>query len=203
MKASFHTSTRVVRLALLAGLWAAACSPSSNNATGTGGAVTTGGSTETGGTTGSGGTASSGGASSSGGAPGGATATGGSVSGGASGTGGSLANGGDRNGGSTTNSATSTSTSATTSKFPSLTACQTDADCSKGSCTECETGLCKFVVKPPPGTELHLGDGRCWQLKSCTTSADCVATGTTFAISAQCDSSFGAGFCQPRETAGP
>ena len=50
MKASNHKSTRVVGLALLAGLWAAACMPKSNN-TGSGGAVTTGGSTKTGGTT--------------------------------------------------------------------------------------------------------------------------------------------------------
>jgi len=50
MKASNHKSTRVVGLALLAGLWTAACMPKSDNA-GSGGAVATGGSTKTGGTT--------------------------------------------------------------------------------------------------------------------------------------------------------
>ena len=57
MKLSNHTSTRVVGLALLAGLWATACMPKSNT-TGSGGAMATGGSrssstsTPTGGTTG-------------------------------------------------------------------------------------------------------------------------------------------------------
>ena len=41
-------------------------------------------------------------------------------------------------------------TPAVTSKFPSLTACQTNADCSMGTCAECETGTCKYVVKQCP-----------------------------------------------------
>ena len=123
MEASHHKGTRVVGLALLAGLWVAACVPSGNNSTGSGGAVAKGGSTSSssstthsggtttnsggttssGGTTRSGGATSGGGASSGGGPPsGGSTAAGGSASGGASATGGSVASGGTSSAGGTT-----------------------------------------------------------------------------------------------------
>ena len=56
MKAFYHTSTRVVGLALLAGLWVAACAPSNNNSSGSGGAKggtsSSSSSSKTGGTTG-------------------------------------------------------------------------------------------------------------------------------------------------------
>ena len=58
MKASFHTSTRVVRLALLAGLWAAACVPSKDNTTGNGGSTAKGGSASSSTSTPTGGTMS-------------------------------------------------------------------------------------------------------------------------------------------------
>ena len=111
MKLFHHTSTRVVGLTFLAGLSAAACSPtSSNSATGAGGAVTTGGSNRMGGTTGTssaqtGGAASGGTKSASGGAASGGAASGGAASGGAA-SGGS-ASGGAASGGSASGGAAS------------------------------------------------------------------------------------------------
>ena len=103
MKTSCHTSTHVLRLALLAGFLAAACTPAGNNSTGSGGGTTGGSSSSSSSTSNSGGTTNSGGSSSSGGATsGGSTATRGSASGGTSGTGGSQASGGSSSSGGTT-----------------------------------------------------------------------------------------------------
>jgi hypothetical protein len=93
-------------------------------------------------------------------------------------------------------------TPAVTSKFPSLTACQANADCSMGTCAECETGMCKYVVKQPPGTASPLGDGRCWQWTSCTSSSDCVATGASFGVDSWCWIAGSSGLCQPGEPLG-
>ena len=104
MKAS--CDRRVVRLALLAGFWAAACTPASNNGTGAGGA--SGGSTpRTGGATSNGGSGNGGsnaGGSNAGGSNAGGSNAGGSNAGG-SGDGGSNS-GGSGNGGSTAGGST-------------------------------------------------------------------------------------------------
>ena len=100
MKASRDTSTSVVRLAVLAGFWAVACTPASNNQTGAGGAS---GGARTGGNTGTGGSGSGGsnaGGSGSGGSNAGGSGSGGSNAGG-SGSGGS-GDGGSNAGGSST-----------------------------------------------------------------------------------------------------
>ena len=98
MKASRDTSTSVVRLAVLAGFWAVACTPASNNQTGAGSAS---GGARTGGNTGTGGSGSGGsnaGGSGSGGSNAGGSGSGGSNSGGSS-SGGS-GDGGSNSGGS-------------------------------------------------------------------------------------------------------
>jgi hypothetical protein len=113
MKPSRNTSTRVVQLALLTGLFAAACSQGSDNASGTGGTSATGGSNRTGGTAGAsssqtggsrntGGTTTTTGGSATGGSASGGSATGGSDTGGSatggSDTGGSASGGSDTGG---------------------------------------------------------------------------------------------------------